>query len=146
MLWFAAFLKHFSGSLVSCRDRPLQIKNNVRVQLVYLTSRGLKPTGLSACSNIMGIFTAPRCIVRGKIMCFSFGQIFSILRLHSSNLFYRFRPSFCVLFVLWLDRLSGKEWWTSCSIQIVVIQIFVIIVKVITRKSELLIYITNYNI
>ena len=70
--------------------------------------------------------------VRGKIMYFSFGQIL--------NLFYWFRPSFCVLFVLLLDRLSGKEWWTSCSIQIVVIQIFVIIVEVTTTKSELLIY------
>ena len=70
--------------------------------------------------------------VIGKIMYFGFGQIL--------NLFYRFRPSFCVLFVLLLDRLSGKEWWTSCSIQIVVIQIFVIIVEVITTKSELLIY------
>ena len=39
--------------------------------------------------------------VRGKIMYFSFGQIL--------NLFYWFRPSFCVLFVLLLDRLSGKE-------------------------------------
>ena len=39
---------------------------------------------------------------RGKIMCFSFGQIFCILWPHSSNLFYQFRPSFCVLFVLWL--------------------------------------------
>ena len=33
MLWFAAFMKHFSGLLASCRDRPLQITNNVRVQL-----------------------------------------------------------------------------------------------------------------
>ena len=40
--------------------------------------------------------------VRGKIMYFSFRQIL--------NLFYRFRPSSaCVLFVLLLDRLSGKE-------------------------------------
>ena len=41
---------------------------------------------------------------RGKIMCFSFGQIFSILQPPSSNSFYQFRPSFCFLFVLWLDR------------------------------------------
>ena len=34
-------------------------------------------------------------------MYFSFGQIL--------NLFYGFRPSFCVLFVLLLDRLSGEE-------------------------------------
>ena len=31
--------------------------------------------------------------VRGKITCFSFGKIFSILRPHSSNLFYWFRLS-----------------------------------------------------
>ena len=42
--------------------------------------------------------------VRGKITCFSFGKIFSILQPHSSNLFYRFRLSFCALFVLWLDQ------------------------------------------
>ena len=42
--------------------------------------------------------------VRGKITCFSFGKIFSILRPHSSNLFYWFRLSFCALFVLWLDQ------------------------------------------
>ena len=47
--------------------------------------------------------TISRCLscVRGKIMYFSFGQIL--------NLFYRFRPSFCVLFILLLDRLSAKE-------------------------------------
>ena len=33
MFRFAEFLKHFSGSLASCRDRPLP--NNVRVQLAY---------------------------------------------------------------------------------------------------------------
>ena len=38
--------------------------------------------------------------VRGKITCFSFGKILSILRPHLSNLFYRFRLSFCALFVL----------------------------------------------
>ena len=42
--------------------------------------------------------------VRGKITCFSFGKIFSILRPHSSNLFYWFRLRFCALFVLWLDQ------------------------------------------
>ena len=41
---------------------------------------------------------------RGKIMCFSFWQIFSILQPCNLNLLYRFRPSFCVLFVFWLDR------------------------------------------
>ena len=30
MLRFPEFLKHFSGSLASCRDRLLQITNNVR--------------------------------------------------------------------------------------------------------------------
>ena len=30
---FAVFIKHFSGSLPSCRDRPLHITNNVIVQL-----------------------------------------------------------------------------------------------------------------
>ena len=28
-------MKHFSRSLASCRDRPLQITNNVRVQIAY---------------------------------------------------------------------------------------------------------------
>ena len=32
---FAVFMKHFLGSLSSCRDRPWQIANNVRVQLAY---------------------------------------------------------------------------------------------------------------
>ena len=41
----------------------------------------------------------------GGKLCFSFGQIFSILLPCSSNLFYPFQPSFCVLFVLWLDRI-----------------------------------------
>ena len=40
----------------------------------------------------------------GGKFCFSFWQIFSILQPRSSNLFYQFQPSFCVLFVLWLDR------------------------------------------
>ena len=40
---------------------------------------------------------------RGKIMWLSFWQIFSILQPCNLNLFYRFRPSFCVLFVFWLD-------------------------------------------
>ena len=40
---------------------------------------------------------------RGKIMCFSFWQIFSILQPCNLYLFYRFPPSFCVLFVFWLD-------------------------------------------
>ena len=35
ILRFAEFMKHFSGSLASCRDRPLQITNNVRVQRTY---------------------------------------------------------------------------------------------------------------
>ena len=32
MLRFAEFMKNFSGSLASCRGRPLQITNNVRVR------------------------------------------------------------------------------------------------------------------
>ena len=35
MLRFSEFMKHFSRSLASCRDRPLQITNNVRVQIAY---------------------------------------------------------------------------------------------------------------
>ena len=38
---FAVFIKHFSGSLPSCRDRPLHITNNVSVQpanqIAYVT-------------------------------------------------------------------------------------------------------------
>ena len=35
MLRFAKFMKHFSGLLASYRDRPLQITNNVQVQIAY---------------------------------------------------------------------------------------------------------------
>ena len=35
ILPFAVFMKHFTWSLASCRDRPLQITNNIRVQLAY---------------------------------------------------------------------------------------------------------------
>ena len=40
MLRFAEFMKHFSGSLASCQDRPLQITNNVRVQITYQNPQG----------------------------------------------------------------------------------------------------------
>ena len=50
-------------------------------------------------------------------MCLGFGQIFSILWPCSSNLFYQFRPSFCVLFVLWLDRSTKWPIMAFCSIR-----------------------------
>ena len=43
MLRFAELMKHFSGSLASCRDRPLQITNNVRVQLAYQKTDVTRP-------------------------------------------------------------------------------------------------------
>ena len=43
MLRFAVFMKHFSGSLASCRDRPLQNKNNVRVLIVYQITDVTRP-------------------------------------------------------------------------------------------------------
>ena len=43
MLRFAVFMKHFSGSLASCRDRPLQNKNNVRVLIVYQKTDVTRP-------------------------------------------------------------------------------------------------------
>ena len=42
MVRFAVFMKHFSGSLAPCRDRPLAY------QIADVTSRGHKSTGLSA--------------------------------------------------------------------------------------------------
>ena len=41
---------------------------------------------------------------KGENYVFKFLTIFSILWLCSLNIFHRFRPSFCVLFVLWLDQ------------------------------------------
>ena len=40
---FAVFMKNFLGSLSSCRDRPLQIANNVRVQLAYQITDVTRP-------------------------------------------------------------------------------------------------------
>ena len=40
---FAVFMKHFTRSLASCRDRPLQITNNVRVQLAYQITEVTRP-------------------------------------------------------------------------------------------------------
>ena len=53
MLRSAEFTKHFSGSLASYRDRPLQITNNVRVKIAYqiAESHGFKPIVLSACGT-----------------------------------------------------------------------------------------------
>ena len=43
ILPFAVFMKHFTWSLASCRDRPLQITNNVRVQLAYQITDVTRP-------------------------------------------------------------------------------------------------------
>ena len=43
MLRFAEFMKHFSGSLASCRDRPLQITNNVRFHMAYRITDVTRP-------------------------------------------------------------------------------------------------------
>ena len=43
-------------------------------------------------------------------------------------LVFKFQFILCFLFVLWLERLSCKEWWTSCSIQIVAITMIVVII------------------
>ena len=43
MLPCAVFMKHLTWSLASCRDRPLQITNNVRVQLAYQITDVTRP-------------------------------------------------------------------------------------------------------
>ena len=70
--------------------------------------------------------------VRGKIMYFSFRQIL--------NLFYRFRPSsvFCSFFY--------STGWAVKNDERVVLFKLLLFKLVITRKSELLIYITKYYI
>ena len=54
MLRFAVFMKLFSRSLTSCRDRPLQITNN----LSELNQRikYLRPKGLSTCGKSNFVF------------------------------------------------------------------------------------------
>ena len=43
MIRFAEFMKHFSRSLASCRDRSLQITKNVSVQLAYQITDVTRP-------------------------------------------------------------------------------------------------------
>ena len=59
---------------------------------------------------------------RSKVGGMLGGKLCILVLGHILNLFIGLDPVLYLL-VLLLDRLSGKEWWTSCSIQIVVIQI-----------------------
>ena len=64
MLRFAEFMKHFSGSLASSRDRPLQITNNVKVHLAYQTTdvtRSQTHRVVCLCTNFGVFVTLDTC-------------------------------------------------------------------------------------
>ena len=105
--------------------------------LRYFVVHFLLLTLASFCSLVHCSFPQPGGLnlrweeCQGKNLCI-------LVRTMLVQAFFQFRFS-CTQFILWLDRLSCKEWWTNCSIQIIVI-----IVKNIAEKIKLLMYIVKY--
>ena len=77
MLRFAEFMKHFLGSLASCRDRPSQITNNVRVQLAYQITDVTRP---QTCKIVCLWCTSSRVKHRALLRCLK-AFLFSLVNL-----------------------------------------------------------------